>query len=159
MPNPTFKFSNGSTIKLRPIPGILLTALLMGVQNQELEPPLTERTMGVKQELRVYPDYSNPEYKAAVETSKTRALMKLMEVLVKIGVASDIPEGERVAYTTLSQYTYGDRHTPDKARYLWIMANLRDEQELERFQEAVIGLSQPTPTGEEAAMERFHGDD
>lgn len=169
---PTFTFADGTTVRLRGIPPLMF----IGVQSTAGRPQPAKRTVrlagGGVQEVprgddepllsedeiaalddpqRQAEERAYRQYRLALRQWQTDAEYRIARLLFLMGVA-DGPPAEDVAL--LRAIGFAD---PYDLKYAWLASKLVDQAEIERFYEAVLGLTIPTEAGQAEARELFQG--
>lgn len=115
-------------------------------------PPLKEVTFagGTKTKL---PDEADPDYKKAVATWEMSKAAQFTRVLISEGVMDWPPEDE------VLKWVGRGITNPEEIKYSWIAAKLWNDELSQDFIGAVMGLSNATEDGLEAAEDSFPSDD
>lgn len=166
----TFTFADGTTVRLRGIPPLMFigvqssagrpqpptrTVRLAGGGVQEVprgddEPLLSEDEIAALDDpQRQAEERAYRQYRLALRQWQTDAEYRIARLLFLMGVA-DGPPAEDVAL--LRAIGFAD---PYDLKYAWLASKLSDQAEIERFYEAVLGLTIPTEAGQAEARELF----
>ncbi len=169
-PVPTYTFADGTTVCLRGIPPLMFigvqstagrpqppsrTVHLAGGGQQEVprgddEPVLGEEEIAAlhtpqrQAEERAYRDY-----RLALKQWETDAEYRIARLLFLVGVEDGPPSAD---VALLRAIGFSD---PYDLKYNWLASKLTSEGEIERFYEAVLGLTIPTEAGQAEARELF----
>jgi hypothetical protein len=167
---PTFTFADGTTVRLRGIPPLMFigvqstagrpqpptrTVRLAGggvqdVPRQDDEPLLSEGEIAALDDpQRQAEERAYRQYRLALRQWETDAEYRIARLLFLMGV-EDGPPAEDVAL--LRAIGFSD---PYDLKYAWLASKLTDEGEIERFYEAVLGLTIPTEAGQAEARALF----
>ena len=171
-PAPTYTFADGTTVRLRGIPPLMFigvqstagrpqppkrTVHLAGGGVQEVprgddEPLLSEAEIAALDDpQRQAEERAYRQYRLALRQWETDAEYRIARLVLLMGVV-DGPPAEDVAL--LRAIGFDD---PYDLKYAWLASKLTDEGEIERFYEAVLGLTLPTQAGQAEARELFPG--
>lgn len=167
---PTFTFADGTTVRLRGIPPLMFigvqstagrpqppkrTVRLAGGGVQDVprgddEPLLSEEEIAALDDpQRQAEERAYRAYRLALRQWQTDAEYRIARLLFLMGV-EDGPPAEEVAL--LRAIGFSD---PYDLKYAWLASKLRDQGEIERFYEAVLGLTIPTEAGQAEARALF----
>jgi hypothetical protein len=171
-PAPTFTFADGTTVRLRGIPPLMFVSMqsttdrpqppkrivrlagggVQEVPRQDDEPLLSEEEIAALADpQRQAEERAYRQYRLALAQWEVNAQYRIARTLFLMGV-EDGPPAEDVAL--LRAIGFSD---PYDLKYAWLASKLTDEAEIERFYEAVIGLSIPTEKGLAEARALFQG--
>lgn len=169
-PTATYTFADGTTVRLSGIPPLMFigvqstvgrpeppkrTVHLAGGGRQEVprgddEPLLSEAEIAALDDpQRQAEERAYRQYRLALRQWELDGEYRIARLVLLMGVA-DGPPAEEVAL--LRAIGFSD---PYDLKYAWLASKLRDQGEIERFYEAVLGLTIPTEAGQAEARTMF----
>lgn len=140
-----FKFSNGATGKLKPVPPLLRTYHANKMLPKP-QPPMQDTPLGPI----ANPDH--PAYVQALEEWGEKKELFFRKLYLELGVEIEVPKGEVEAYRELMRDVMGtELEGSDKFIYLSCLC-IQTDEEWNRLLTQLITFAQPT---EEAVQEHL----
>ena len=151
----------GEVIELLPVAGLVIQLLTNSNTGKPRKPKMPHVEIGKSKsgKVRTEPNPDDPDYQQALkeyeeklsdlETEKT---MKMFRYLVEYGVANETPDD----FIDSHEFYINDM-SEKEIKYFWIVEALgNDQDEMGKFTEAIIGITEPTEAGVAESTEKFH---
>ena len=150
----TFTFDNGLIVNLRKISQFMLQRLM--VDNTDKYPvPKKLVTLGTRKEEKLIDDYDNPSWRGLVTAQERKDLSETLNNLAVFAVTDDVPEDQFEFYRDVAESTITGEVSKTFVKGLWLLDQIETEEELGKFQEAILGINHATESGVGKSQEKF----
>lgn len=142
---PTYTFSDGSTIILKPIPPLLINMVNSSTKGKPKPPKIEVEYANGRRVLE--DNASDPTYLESLEQWNQEKQLRLLKLIYTSGVEGDfydiagVDEMLLVEHLVMENY---DNPTNEDYKYVYIAGKLLSSDQIEAFQNAVLQLTVPT---------------
>ena len=142
---PTYTFSDGTTIILKPIPPLLINMVNSSTKGKPKPPKIEVEYANGRKVLE--DNASDPTYLESLEQWNQEKQLRLLKLIYTSGVEGDfydiagVDEMLLVEHLVMENY---DNPTNEDYKYVYIAGKLLSSDQIEAFQNAVLQLTVPT---------------
>jgi hypothetical protein len=115
--------------------------------------------IGPRKEETLIPTYDDPTFTSLVNDQMARDRADTLGNISVFAVIDDIPTDGYDFYYDLAVASRGKEVDDAFIKSLWLLDMIEDEQELNDFQEAILGITIATKEGIEKSQEKFQSSD
>ncbi len=150
-----FTFKNGLSVRLRRLGRIMITRLIVDRASEKYPVPEVVRVFGTRKQEKLVYDYDNANWLSLVNEQMQKDRGETVGNLSVFSVIDNPNEEQYEFYKQIAVATRSEDVDDNFIKSLWILDQIEDEEELEDFQNAIMGITTVTERGLQESQKKF----